>query len=124
MGYAASGKDTPNNPAGADLHNVVVFEFHHSNGQATITTVAETEDDDAIRMSLDALTEQGISHTLVTRVYSERQPHPDWIDYFTTHLPHTAITWSFAAGESATKIKTEVSKALLRTKKPWWKFWQ
>ena len=58
----------------------------------------------------------------VRQLYSERQPSPEWYEYFAAHWPNAAITWSFAPGEDA-KMEAAVRAIRRESTKPWWKFW-
>ncbi|MFO0892196.1 MAG: hypothetical protein U0790_24045 [Isosphaeraceae bacterium] len=103
-------------------HNVAIAEVEHKGQVARITGSAATEDDDAIGFIVDLMAQQGIPGDRVLRLYSERQPSPEWQDYFAAHWPNAAITWSFAPGEEAT-LDAAVNELLGGAKKPWWRFW-
>ena len=103
-------------------HNMAIAEFVHQGAVGRVTASAATKDDDAIRMIVDRLAQNGIAGSQVTRLYSERQPSPDWCLWFAEHWPHVAVTWSFAEGEGA-KMEAAIDKLLTRPEKPWWKVW-
>jgi len=102
-------------------HNMAIAEVEHNGQLATITGTAVTEHDDAIQFIVDMMTEQGISGDKVRRLYSERQPSPEWYEYFERNWPNVKVTWSFTPDEEA-EFEEAVGK-LLSAKKPWWKFW-
>ncbi len=103
-------------------HNVAIAEVEHNGQIARITGSAATENDDAIQFIVDLMAREGINGDCVLRLYSERQPSPEWQEYFAAHWPNAAITWSFEPGEAA-KMDAAVGELLGESKKPWWRFW-
>jgi hypothetical protein len=103
-------------------HNMAIAEVEHNGRIGQIKASAATADDDAIQSIVDLMAEQGISGEKVLRLYSERQPSPEWYAYFAEHWPKVAVTWSFGPGEDA-RMEAEVGKLLTKRDKPWWKFW-
>ena len=103
-------------------HNIAIAEVRHNGRIASITGSAATEDEDAIQNIVALLAQEGIDGDCVLRLYSERQPSPEWCAYFAAHWPNAAITWSFTLGEDA-KMEAAVGELLAEPRKPWWKFW-
>ena len=90
--------------------------------RSRITGSAATENDDAIQFIVDLMAQEGIDGECVLRLYSERQPSPEWQEYFAAHWPNAAVTWSFAKGAEA-MFEAAVRELLSEPKKPWWRFW-
>ncbi|HYE20838.1 MAG TPA: hypothetical protein VEA69_20495 [Tepidisphaeraceae bacterium] len=103
-------------------HNMAIAEVEHNGAIGQIKASAASADDDAIRFIVDLMKQEGISGDRVVRLYSERQPSPEWCEYFATHWPNAAVTWSFCPGEDA-RMEAVVGKLLAKRDKPWWKFW-
>ena len=103
-------------------HNMAVAEVEHNGSIARITGTAATENDDAIQFIVDLMAREGIGGAKVMSLYSERQPSPEWYEYFEKHWPNVAVTWSFGPGDDA-KMEAEVGRLLAKPDKPWWKFW-
>jgi hypothetical protein len=103
-------------------HNVAIAEYLKNGKPLRITGSAATEQDDAIQLIVDLMAEVGVSGPQIVRLYSERQPSPQWYEYFAQHWPNVEVTWSFGPGEEA--MMDEALDDLYRQDaKPWWKFW-
>ena len=59
-------------------HNIAIAEVRHNGRIARITGSAATEDEDAIQNIVNLLAREGIDGDCVLRLYSERQPSPEW----------------------------------------------
>jgi hypothetical protein len=103
-------------------HNVAIAEVEHNGAFGQIKASAATANDDAVQIIVDLMAQEGISGDKVLRLYSERQPSPDWYEYFAKHWPNVAVTWSFGPHDDA-KMEAEVGKLPAKRDKPWWKFW-
>jgi hypothetical protein len=104
------------------VYNVAIAEVRHNGQTARITGSAATEKDDAIQFIVDLIAQEGISGDCVIALYSERQPSPEWYEYFAAHWPNAGITWSFAAGDDA-KMEAAIGKLRGQSNRPWWRFW-
>src|SRR4051812_35951 len=76
-------------------HNMAIAEVEHNGAIGQIKASAATANDDAIQFIVDLMAQQGISGDKVLRLYSERQPSPEWYEHFAKHWPNVAVTWSF-----------------------------
>jgi hypothetical protein len=83
---------------------------------------AATEEDDAIQVIVDAMTQGDIAGTRVLRLFSEREPSDEWKQYVAQHWPRARVTWGFNHGEDA-KMEAALERLLSPNSKPWWKFW-
>jgi hypothetical protein len=103
-------------------HNVAIAEYLKNGKPLRITGSAATEQDDAIQLIVDLMAEVSVSGAQIVRLYSERQPSPQWYEYFAQHWPNVEVTWSFGSGEEAV-MEEALDDLYRRGAKPWWKFW-
>jgi len=90
-------------------HNCAIAEVRHEGQIGHVKAAASTANDDAIQLIVDLMAQNGIRGDEVLRLYSERQPSPEWYAYFAKHWPNVAVTWSFGPDDDDATIAAEIT---------------